>query len=109
MKLFATLSTLAVATALSVATAQAADHRVDIINKTGQTLTHFYASTSDTDDWEEDILGRDTLDNGETVEVDIDDGTGKCVFDFKAVFEGGQSLVKKGINVCKVSSFTYTK
>ena len=80
-----------------------------IINKTGQSLTHFYASTTNADSWEEDILGKDTLDDGETFEADIDDGSGKCVFDFKAVFESGQFLVKKGINVCQISTFTYNK
>ena len=49
------------------------------------------------------------LENGETVNVNIDDGTGKCRFDFKAVFQNGQELVRKNINVCEVGSFTYRR
>ena len=86
----------------------AADRRVNIVNKTGLVMTHFYASNSGTDSWEEDILGRDTLADGETVQVDINDGSGACKFDFKAVFENGASLERQGIDVCQVSSFTYT-
>jgi hypothetical protein len=109
MKLVVSVSAIALAAAFAISGAHAADRKVDIINKTGQTLTHFYASTTNANSWEEDILGKDTLDDGETFEADIDDGSGKCVFDFKAVFESGQSLVKKGINVCEITTFTYSK
>jgi hypothetical protein len=88
--------------------AHAADRHVEIVNQTGMTLTKFYASNTGTRSWEEDILGRDTLADGETVMININDGTGVCKFDFKAVFENGQSLEKGNIDVCSVSSFTYT-
>ena len=104
-------STLAACTLLaaSISAASAADRRVDIVNKTGVAITEFYASNTGTNDWEEDILGQDVLENRETVNVNIDDGTGKCRFDFKAVFKDGQELVRKNINVCQVGSFTYRK
>ncbi|MCJ2035667.1 hypothetical protein [Methylobacterium sp. J-068] len=88
--------------------AGAANRKVDIVNKTGMAISHFYASSTGTDDWEEDILGRDVVDTGETFEIDIDDGTGACRFDFKAVFDNGKSIIRKNINVCEISSFTYT-
>ena len=31
-----------------------------------------------------------------------------CVFDFKAVFKGGASAEKRGVNVCQISTFTFT-
>lgn len=93
----------------AVSPSLAANRHVTIINKTGMTLKHFYASNAGTSSWEEDILGRDTLANGEEVEVNIDDGTGACKFDFKAVFDNGGSLVKEGVDVCTTSTFTYTK
>jgi len=106
MRLVATA--LAAVLTLGSAAAMAADRRVDIVNQTGQTMVHFYASNSGTNSWEEDILGHDKLASGDTQPVNIDDGTGACKFDFKAVFESGASLVKSGIDVCSVSSFTYT-
>ena len=102
------LPVLAALTLIGTA-AHAADRHVDIVNSTGLTMQHFYASNSGTDSWEEDILGNDKLQDGETQNVDINDGTGACKFDFKAVFEGGASSVKTGIDVCTISSFTYTK
>lgn len=85
----------------------AANRKVDIINKTGRTLTHFYASTTNMNSWEEDMLGSDTVDDGESFEADIDDGTGKCVFDFKGVFDAGPDLIKRRVNVCEISKFTF--
>lgn len=92
---------------LAGSAAQAANRHVDIVNKTGMTMKHFYASSTGTDDWEEDILGRDVIEDGETFDINIDDGTGACRFDFKAVFDNGKSLVRKSINVCEISTFTY--
>lgn len=102
-------ATLAAALLISsVGTASAADRRVEIVNRTGMAMTNFYASNTGTNSWEEDILGRDVVANGASVVVDIDDGTGACRFDFKAVFQGGASSVKQGINVCEITTFTYT-
>ncbi|MFD0936572.1 hypothetical protein ACFQ12_15495 [Methylobacterium trifolii] len=106
------LSGAACAALLLAATASgaaAANRHVDIVNKTGMDIKHFYASTTGTDDWEEDILGRDVISDGETFDINLDDGTGKCKYDFKAVFENGQSLVRNNINVCQISTFTYNR
>jgi hypothetical protein len=101
------IATLAAFLSLGSVAAMAADRNVDIVNQTGHTMIHFYASNTGTDSWEEDILGHDKLASGDTQPVDIDDGTGACKFDFKAVFSDGSSSVKRSINVCKVSTFTY--
>lgn len=88
---------------------QAANRHVDIVNKTGMTLTHFHASTTGTREWEDDILGSDTIVDGAKFDIDIDDGSGACRYDFKAVFEGGGELIKNDINVCQVTTFTYSR
>ena len=108
MKLISTLAACGLLLS-SVSAASAADRRVDILNKTGMTMTEFYASNTGMNDWEEDILGEDVLENGDSVKVNIDDGSGKCRFDFKAVFKDGQELIRKNINVCQVGTFTYNK
>ena len=102
------LSLTAAAVLLTVS-ANAADRNVDIVNKTGMTMTAFYASITNANSWEENILGNDNLADGETQPVDIDDGSGKCVFDFKAVFKGGGTAERRGVNVCQISTFTFTR
>lgn len=89
--------------------AAAADRVVEVINATGLTMTEFYASVTSTNSWEEDILGDDVLEDGDSIDVDIDDGSGKCVYDFRAVFENGQQAVKQGVDVCRISTFTFTR
>ena len=85
------------------------DRRVTIRNRTGWTMLRFYASDSRSDDWEEDILGDDVLPDGDDVRINIDDGSGACLYDFKAVFTNGQELVRQRINVCQVSEYSYTR
>lgn len=103
-------ASLALALAVVAATtisAAALDRRVRIINDTSYDIIYFYASNTGTNSWQEDILGRDILPAGYNVVINIDDGTGYCKYDFKAVFEDGEELTDYGINVCEVSSFTY--
>ncbi len=85
------------------------DRHVTIKNRTGWTMLRFYASDSRTDDWEEDILGSDVLEDGQNVRINIDDGSGACVYDFKAEFTNGQELTRSRINVCEISDYTYTR
>ncbi|WP_245259071.1 hypothetical protein [Salinarimonas rosea] len=80
---------------------------VEIVNRTGVTMMEFYASNVDRSTWEEDILGADVLGSGSSVDVDIDDGSGQCLFDFRAVFADGDEVVDEAVNVCEISTFTY--
>jgi hypothetical protein len=98
---------LAAAALLPSATpAQAADRKVEVVNSTNQALQEFYASNAKRASWEEDILGTDVLPPGRSISIDIDDGSGACVFDFLAVLEGGRKIEQRGVNVCEVSRFT---
>jgi len=85
------------------------NRRVRIHNQTGWTMLRFYASDARKSDWEEDILGSDTLDSGQSWTVNIDDGSGACMYDFRAEFTNGQVLTRNGINVCQVADYYYTR
>jgi len=89
------------------ASANAADRRVKIVNETGYTMVQFYGSNKGSDSWEEDILGSDVLPSGSSVTINFDDGTGYCIFDFKAVFSDGDSVTEFGNNVCELGKFTF--
>lgn len=94
--------------ALTVSSVAALDRRVRINNRTSYDIIEFYASHRDATSWQEDILGRNILPAGRSVVINIDDGTGYCVFDFRAVFEDGEVLEKFGNNVCELAEFNYT-
>ena len=93
------------AVALSTA-AHAEDVKFDLVNKSSYQIDEFYASPATTDDWEEDILGSSVIPPGASVDINFDDGTGSCMFDFKAVFADGSTAVEQGINVCTTSGVT---
>lgn len=85
------------------------NRRVRIHNNTGWTMLRFYASNTSRSDWEEDILGDDVLANNASIVMNIDDGTGACLFDFKAEFTNGQSLIRNNVNVCEIADYYYTR
>jgi uncharacterized protein (DUF2147 family) len=100
----------AIAALISVATAlpaMALDRRVTIINNTGYTIVNFFGSNTGTSSWEEDILGNDVLPSGSSVVINFNDGTGYCMFDFLAIFDDGEQLIREGVNICEISTFTY--
>jgi hypothetical protein len=94
---------------LAAVPANAEDRHVEVINETQHAIVQFYASNVDRGTWEEDILGEDVLPVGQSVNINIDDGSGACLYDFKAVFDDGEELVRNGINVCTTSTYTYTE
>lgn len=101
---FAIAASLIGATALPAA---ALDRRVRIVNNTGYTIVEFYGSHTDARTWQEDILGYDVLSPYSSVNINFDDGTGYCIFDFKAVFDTGREAVDYNINICEIATFTY--
>lgn len=87
--------------------ASALDRRVTIINNTSYDIYEFYASNVGTNRWEENIFGGDVLPSGYSVDINIDDASGYCKFDFRAVFEDGDETISPRVNVCEVGKFTY--
>ncbi len=95
------------ALAITTASASAQDRRVEIVNDTSFIIMEFYASNVDAATWEEDILGQNVLDSGQSVVVNVDDGSGYCLYDFRAVFNDGDEVTKAGVNVCEIGRFTF--
>ena len=85
------------------------NRQVRIHNNTGWTMLRFYASDSRVTSWQEDMLGRGTLATGSSVLMNIDDGSGACLYDFKAEFTNGQTLTRFHVNVCQIADYNYTR
>ncbi|BCI51945.1 hypothetical protein NIIDNTM18_12230 [Mycolicibacterium litorale] len=94
---------------IAVAPASAQDRNVLIINETRHTIVEFYASNIGRDTWEEDILGEDVLAVGQSININIDDGTEACLYDFRVVFDDGSDLVRNRIDVCTIGTYRYTQ
>jgi hypothetical protein len=96
------------AVAMIAVSAQASDRHVTIVNETNSTMMRFYASNAGKTSWEEDILGSRVLKPGQSVRINVDDGSGACVYDFRADFNDGDKLTRNGINVCEIGTYRYT-
>ena len=83
------------------------NRHVRIHNNTSTTMEKFYASNVGASNYEEDILGSDVIASGDAWNINIDDGTGYCKYDFLAVFDDGSQAKKDNVNVCKVGDFYF--
>lgn len=81
------------------------DRHVVVRNDTQTTLFRLYGSNVNRSSWEEDVLGSDVLAAGQSINVNWDDGSCECMFDFKAEFSDGTETVRRGFNVCTESQW----
>lgn len=79
-----------------------------IVNATGQTITHFYASTPGFNVWEEDLLGEDVIPNGASRRIDVNNGSGRSRYDFRARLADGAVLDRRGVDVCGIAEYRFT-
>lgn len=87
-----------------------ADKRdITVVNKTGKPILSLFISPTDTDKWEEDVLGEDVLEDGESVEVHFSGyAKDQCEFDILATNEKGDEWLLPEVNLCEVSTITIT-
>ena len=98
------------ATLLAIAlagSAQALDRQVRIVNASSFEIVELYGSRVDART-PRNILGEATLPAGASVDVDLEDGSGYCMYNFRAVFDDGAVLERRRVNVCEVGTFRYT-
>ena len=82
------------------------NRHVLVVNRSHKTVYRFFGSNVSRSSWEEDILGNMVLQPGQSVDINFDDGSGYCNFDFKVVFSDGTYITDSNINVCAISSYT---
>ncbi|SNR99527.1 MULTISPECIES: argininosuccinate lyase [unclassified Azospirillum] len=75
-------------------------------NRTGYTISEVYVSPAKSDDWEEDILGRDVLSEGERVDITFSRKEKSCIWDLKVVYDDGTPAEWEGFNLCEVSTIS---
>ena len=95
---------LVAAASLLSAPAMAEDLGFLFENASSFAIVELYASPSNVGEWEEDILGRDILDAGESARVTIRDGRRACEYDLKIVFEDGDEITDT-TDLCETESY----
>ena len=74
-------------------------------NETGQEVKEVYISPTGVEEWEEDILGTDTLASGETVDISFTRRQ-EDMWDMKVVFRSGKSSVWTKLNLSEITDVT---
>ncbi len=92
-----------IAATLCVAlTAYAGTQDFTLVNHTGDQVYRIYISETSNDDWEEDVLGEDVMENGGRLEISFS-GRKACLWDIMAMDEEDNSVTFNSLNLCEVS------
>ncbi len=75
-------------------------------NQTGVEIQSLYVSPHSTDDWEDDVLGVDTLPSGESVKITFDDRDKHVHWDLKVTDKEGNSLEWYDLNLVEIEEVT---
>jgi hypothetical protein len=75
-------------------------------NQTGVEINSVFVSPHSTDDWEEDILGKDTLANGDSVKITFDDRDKHTHWDLKVTDKDNNALEWYDLNLDEISDVT---
>jgi hypothetical protein len=78
-----------------------------LVNRTGYEIGEVYVAPSSSSDWEEDVLGKDTLANGSPVDITFSRSEDTCKWDLKVVYTiDNTSAEWTAFDLCKVSKIT---
>ena|SRR5689334_4942761 len=98
------LSTILLFTA--AATCRAGDQDFTLVNKTGVEIHNLHVSPSDKEEWGEDILGKDTLEDGQTAEIKFSTKEDAEKWDLRVADKEGNSIEWSDLNLLKISKIT---
>jgi hypothetical protein len=78
-----------------------------LVNKTGYEIKSVFVSPNKSDDWEEDVLGKDTFADGDKWDIKFHRAATTCKWDLKVVYsDDNSSAVWTNIDLCSVEKIT---
>lgn len=72
-------------------------------NRTGYKISEVYVSPVKASTWEDDVLGKDELADGENVAIRFSRSDKSCNWDLKVVYDDGDTSEWENFNLCKIS------
>jgi hypothetical protein len=80
-----------------------------LVNDSTVVITYAYVSSSAVTDWEEDVLGEDVLAPGASTIVTFSGfKEGNCSYDIKVVGGGGEEGYLWAVDLCSISTVTFS-
>ena len=77
-----------------------------LVNATGVEIHELYVSPHKSNDWEEDVLGQDTLPDGDSVTIHFSPREKAKLWDLKIVDKEGNSLEWESLNLLEIAKVT---
>lgn len=77
-----------------------------LVNKTGSDIQALFISPADVNDWEEDVLGQDVLEDGATVEISFHPKATATKWDLKVEDEEETGLIWENLDLSKINTLT---
>lgn len=100
------LAVVALASITLQATQQRRNLDFTLVNKTGLTIMEVYLGPTSSDNWGEDVMGKDVLKNGEKVDITFSSSETECNWDLKIVDEDDDDVEWIKLNLCTASEIT---
>jgi hypothetical protein len=91
---------------LAVTASAQGDQDFTVVNATGVEIHELYVSPHSADDWQEDILGRDTLASGEFVDIVFSRKEKTKLWDLRIVDGEGTAIEWPNLNLLEISKVT---
>jgi hypothetical protein len=101
------LRAAAAAALFSAAALPAAAQNLDfrIVNNSGFVLMELYVSPQSSNQWGNDVLGRNVIESPGAAMVRFPKGGQECVYDIRMVFNDGDVLTDQQ-NLCQIGEYT---
>ena len=104
------MTTLVLTCAFSMLLAQSAfaqgKQDFTLVNKTSVEINSVYITPHSSDDWEDDILGQDTLPAGESVDIQFSRKEKAKMWDLRVEDTAGNSIEWENLNLLEISKVT---
>jgi hypothetical protein len=77
-----------------------------LVNATGVDINAVHISPHSADNWQEDILGQDTLPNGKQVDIHFNRGEKAAMWDLRIEDKAGNPIEWENLNLLEISKLT---
>jgi hypothetical protein len=91
---------------LASSAVRAGEQDFTLVNKTGVEIHALHISPHSSDEWGEDILGQDTLGNGDSLDIKFPSRAKAAHWDLRIEDEKGNSLTWESIDLLEISEIT---
>jgi hypothetical protein len=105
-RITAILGVIVLSVFMAAVFSQERKHDFTLRNQTGVEIHQLFLSPHTSDDWQENVLGRDALPDGESVQISFDDRDKHEMWDLKVVDGKGASISWEKLDLTKMSEVT---